>query len=43
MPLQVSVPVMVPEEVSLIAEAVGNTMSPVIVESNKRVTNDTLF
>jgi len=34
---------MVPDEVSLIAEAVGRTMSPVIVESNKRVTNDTLF
>ena len=42
-PLQVSLPEIVPDLVSLIAEAVGSAISPVIVDSNKSTTNDRLF
>jgi hypothetical protein len=42
-PVHVSVPVIVPEVVSLTADADGNVINPARLESKRRATNDRLF
>jgi hypothetical protein len=42
-PVQVSVPVMIPNLVSFTADAVGITISPINVESKKNATNNMLL